>query len=80
MLAAAEAICGNMVVEEGEQCDCGYDDDESCRQDRCCQGRTSSTPPGSNNADGCKLLPGKTCRLVCQLDQVIAKTNHPAMV
>ena len=80
MLAAAEAICGNMVVEEGEECDCGYDDDESCRQDRCCQGRPSSTESDSNNAIGCKLRPGKTCRLVCQLDHVITKTNHPAMI
>lgn len=60
-VAAAEAICGNMVVEEGEQCDCGYDDDESCRQDHCCVGRPSSTKTGSNSANGCKLRPGKTC-------------------
>ena len=78
MLAAAEAICGNMVVEEGEECDCGYDDDESCRQDHCCQGRPSKS--GSDNTIGCKLYPDKTCRLVCQLDQVITKTNHLAMV
>ena len=46
-----------MVVEAGEQCDCGYQSDESCEDDRCCHGRDGSQ-------FDCKLLPGKTCRLV----------------
>ena len=45
-----------MVVEEGEECDCGYIDDYSCRTDICCIGR--------NATSGCKRKPGKICRLV----------------
>ena len=58
-VAAAEAICGNGIVEEGEECDCGYDEDKSCKIDKCCKGRTGAKEePGD-----CKLLPEKTCRL-----------------
>ena len=51
-----------MVVEKGEQCDCGYETDNSClKDDPCCQGRNGTGEP---QPGGCKLLPGKTCRLV----------------
>lgn len=50
------AICGNKVVEEGEECDCGYVNDKSCKEDICCEGR--------NSTGGCKRLPGRNCRLV----------------
>jgi len=53
---AEDAICGNMVVEEGEECDCGYVEDDSCKTDKCCIGR--------NETGGCKRMPGKECRLV----------------
>ena len=53
---AEGAICGNMVVEENEECDCGYVEDESCKDDICCEGR--------NNTNGCKRKPGKICTLV----------------
>ena len=53
---AEGAICGNKVVEEGEECDCGYVDDKSCIDDICCIGR--------NKTLGCKRRPGKNCRLV----------------
>lgn len=36
------AICGNRVVEEGEQCDCGYENEPSCEVDVCCIGQTVS--------------------------------------
>jgi len=55
-VAAEDAICGNMVVEEGEECDCGYADDDSCLTDQCCFGR--------NDTIGCTRRPGKNCRLV----------------
>lgn len=56
-IAAAEAVCGNMVVEEGEECDCGYQEDKSCTEDTCCQGRS-----GAQSAEGdCELVPDKTC-------------------
>ncbi|KAL9985306.1 hypothetical protein ACROYT_G007694 [Oculina patagonica] len=47
------AICGNMIVERGEECDCGYVEDDSCKKDICCQ--------GSDGFRGCKLYPGKKC-------------------
>ena len=45
-----------MVVEEGEECDCGYIEDESCQLDLCCFGR--------NRTSGCRLMPGKICRFI----------------
>lgn len=43
------AICGNRIVEKGEDCDCGYATEESCRKDTCCEGAGKD---GSNK--GCK--------------------------
>ncbi|VDI57755.1 disintegrin and metalloproteinase domain-containing protein 10 [Mytilus galloprovincialis] len=45
------AFCGNSIVEDGEQCDCGYDED--CK-DECCVGRQS-------DGSGCVLRVGKQC-------------------
>uniref|UniRef100_A0A8C7LBY4 Disintegrin and metalloproteinase domain-containing protein 10 n=1 Tax=Oncorhynchus kisutch TaxID=8019 RepID=A0A8C7LBY4_ONCKI len=47
---SGQPICGNGLVEAGEQCDCGYSD--QCK-DECCY--------NANEADGnkCKLKPGK---------------------
>ncbi|CAH1251336.1 ADAM10 [Branchiostoma lanceolatum] len=48
------AICGNGIVEAGEQCDCGYADHcQRSGEDNCC------VPAGNNNA--CQLQPGKQC-------------------
>ncbi|XP_019622694.1 PREDICTED: disintegrin and metalloproteinase domain-containing protein 10-like isoform X1 [Branchiostoma belcheri] len=48
------AICGNGIVEEGEECDCGYQDHcERTGEDNCC------VPAGNPNP--CKLKPGKQC-------------------
>uniref|UniRef100_A0A3Q3X175 Disintegrin and metalloproteinase domain-containing protein 10 n=1 Tax=Mola mola TaxID=94237 RepID=A0A3Q3X175_MOLML len=49
---SGEPICGNGLVEDGEECDCGYSD--QCK-DPCCY--------NANEVDGkkCKLQPGKTC-------------------
>eukprot|EP00118_Oscarella_pearsei_P025240 m.307810 g.307810 ORF g.307810 m.307810 type:complete len:726 (+) comp42855_c0_seq1:27-2204(+) len=47
---AEGAICGNSVVDEGEECDCGFAED--CN-DLCCY-------PASN-ANECKLKPGAVC-------------------
>lgn len=50
---SGQPICGNGLVEVGEQCDCGYSD--QCK-DQCCY--------DANQPDGqkCKLKPNKQCR------------------
>ncbi|GAA6230881.1 disintegrin and metalloproteinase domain-containing protein 10 isoform X1 [Lates japonicus] len=49
---SGQPICGNGLVEDGEQCDCGYSD--QCKDD-CCY--------SANEEEGkkCKLKPGKLC-------------------
>lgn len=51
----AGPFCGNNIVEEGEDCDCGYDGD--CK-DQCCNARGSLE---NNREQECKLKAGKTC-------------------
>lgn len=52
-LATKGAFCGNKIVEEGEECDCGYDDGEC--QDKCCYPRVVNEADLSANssATGC---------------------------
>ncbi|KAF0986583.1 hypothetical protein HZS_8105, partial [Henneguya salminicola] len=50
-LRESENLCGNSILDPGEQCDCG-DFDPFC-QDKCCN------PPSSSNQ--CKLINGATC-------------------
>ncbi|XP_077569691.1 disintegrin and metalloproteinase domain-containing protein 10 [Stigmatopora nigra] len=51
-VVSGQPICGNGLVEEGEECDCGYSD--QCTND-CCY--------NANEEAGkrCKLQPGKSC-------------------
>nr|XP_039315782.1 disintegrin and metalloproteinase domain-containing protein 15 isoform X4 [Saimiri boliviensis boliviensis] len=65
-LPSMAAFCGNMFVESGEQCDCGFPDD--CT-DPCCDSATCKLRPGAQCAsDGlccqnCQLRPsGWQCR------------------
>ena len=46
-------------MEEGEECDCGYTGDKTCKDDQCCHGRATGNDPSND----CKLQNG-TCRLV----------------
>lgn len=66
---AQGAICGNMVTEAGEECDCGYKTDESCRKDTCCVGRDVKS-----EGSGCKRRYNATCSpsqgLCCSYDCV----------
>uniref|UniRef100_A0A8C5MDB3 Disintegrin and metalloproteinase domain-containing protein 10 n=1 Tax=Leptobrachium leishanense TaxID=445787 RepID=A0A8C5MDB3_9ANUR len=49
---SGQPICGNGLVEVGEQCDCGYND--QCKDD-CCYNANES------EEKKCKLKPGKQC-------------------
>ena len=49
------AICGNGVVEPGEQCDCGWEED--CKE-KCCYPMRSTPQPGEKP---CTLRPYKKC-------------------
>ena len=58
-------VCGNSVVEEGEECDCGLYSD--CTNS-CCQADTCTLRPGAACADGaCCLL--SSCSLAAPLTQ-----------
>ncbi|KAK1136674.1 hypothetical protein K0M31_001216 [Melipona bicolor] len=59
--ASAGAFCGNKIVEAGEECDCGYDDDECV--DKCCYPRQVSELDKIKNetAKGCTRKSGTQC-------------------
>ncbi|PVU85595.1 hypothetical protein BB559_006922 [Furculomyces boomerangus] len=57
------AMCGNGILEQGEECDCGTP--EECKDNKCCDGST------------CKLLPGAKCldsnSMCCKDCQIMKK-------
>ncbi|XP_039290209.1 disintegrin and metalloproteinase domain-containing protein 10 [Nilaparvata lugens] len=55
------AFCGNKIVEAGEECDCGYDDDECL--DECCYPRVISEQEHMKNqsARGCHRRANTQC-------------------
>ncbi|XP_046982630.1 disintegrin and metalloproteinase domain-containing protein 10 isoform X1 [Schistocerca americana] len=59
--ASEGAFCGNKIVEIGEECDCGYDDDECT--DKCCYPRQVSEVDRIKNesAKGCYRRAGTQC-------------------
>ncbi|KAK7871976.1 hypothetical protein R5R35_004767 [Gryllus longicercus] len=59
--ASEGAFCGNKIVEAGEECDCGYDDNE-CK-DKCCYPRQVSDKDRAENetAKGCYRRKGTQC-------------------
>ena len=68
-LIYGEPVCGNGLLEKGEDCDCGTQNQEECKSD-CCNAATCKFNPGADcdSADGpcchkCKLQsPGTSCR------------------
>jgi hypothetical protein len=66
---SGQPICGNGMVEQGEECDCGYSD--QCKDDCCFD---ANQPEGKK----CKLKPGKQCRyLPCQPVMPTSLQGHP---
>lgn len=61
LTASAGAFCGNKIVEEGEECDCGYDEIE-CKE-RCCYPRQLSNYDRERNstAKGCTRRANTQC-------------------
>ncbi len=58
--ASDGAFCGNKIVEEGEECDCGFDETECAEQ--CCYPRQSGNmSPEENKAKRCKRKPNTEC-------------------
>nr|XP_055023244.1 disintegrin and metalloproteinase domain-containing protein 9 isoform X1 [Misgurnus anguillicaudatus] len=64
--AYSTPFCGNKLVDVGEECDCGSE--EECAKDPCCEPKTCKLRSGAQCAFGvccknCRFLPGGTvCR------------------
>lgn len=65
---SGQPICGNGMVEQGEECDCGYSD--QCK-DECCY--DANQPEGKK----CKLKPGKQCRYLANSSNVYFPVKSP---
>ncbi|CAG0898680.1 unnamed protein product, partial [Darwinula stevensoni] len=53
------SVCGNGVVEEGEECDCGWEED--CQEECCFPMRTAGSGSGDPNERPCTLRPFRVC-------------------
>ncbi|XP_020898884.1 disintegrin and metalloproteinase domain-containing protein 10 [Exaiptasia diaphana] len=62
------AICGNKVVEEGEECDCGFVDDPSCIEDKCCNGKKEGKKEGCTLNEQIKAVCSPSQGLCCDSD------------
>lgn len=60
-IATNGTFCGNKIVEEGEECDCGFAYEEC--EEKCCYPRQVSTKDRLENPDaaGCKRKPAARC-------------------
>ena len=77
------AFCGNKIVEEGEECDCGFDEAECAEQ--CCFPRTFGSGQDTTqlNDKSCKLRRGAECSPsigpCCDTQCRFVKSNHRLM-
>jgi hypothetical protein len=80
------AVCGNGIVEDGEDCDCGGSNSTTCASDACCNGATCQFKTGAVCDDlneecchNCQLAGASTvCRPstgVCDPAEVCSGTN-----
>lgn len=62
------AICGNGIVEEGEECDCGGE--EACKGNKCCDWKTCKFKPGAvcddSNGECCENCQFKSADTICR--------------
>lgn len=56
-LESDRPICGNGIIDKGEECDCGYRLECTELNDSCCY-------PADDSTNGCKLKPDAECRFV----------------
>ncbi|KAL9986011.1 hypothetical protein ACROYT_G000064 [Oculina patagonica] len=71
------SFCGNKIVEEGEDCDCGRPDD-CLAEDKCCVARNDDL-----NIPGCTVRQGKQCSYVagkCCTEECTFIPESPAKV
>jgi len=62
-----EAFCGNRIVEDDEECDCGFQQDCHEHGDTCCYPRVSSKDEDSgDNEKACRRKEHTSCRYVTQ--------------
>lgn len=62
------SFCGNRIIDRGEECDCGFDED--CK-DKCCYS-------ASDKINGCKLRSNSTCspsQGSCCTDECVLKSS-----
>ncbi|GBP09961.1 Disintegrin and metalloproteinase domain-containing protein 10 homolog [Eumeta japonica] len=71
LTASAGAFCGNKIVEDGEECDCGYEENE-CK-DKCCYPRQLSSYDLEKNA----TAKGCTRRIDTQCSPSQGPCCHP---